>query len=156
MTETAATSGSRRFCVVQFEFPWVLGPADGRFTIREHLGEAPSHVLVLRALGATERRLLARRRGRPRAVAAPPEPAPEPVTTTRVTLVDAAALDGYDAASRWLAGADLDALADAALKRLNRVLYAQRVASADPYAREAALAQALVVRVGFGTGERVA
>jgi hypothetical protein len=156
VTETAVTSGSRRFCVVQFEFPWALGPADGRYTIREHLGEAPSHVLVLRVLGAPERRLLGRRRARAREVEAPPEPAPEPVATTRATVVDTAGLDGYEAASRWLAGADLDALAGAGLARLNRVLHAYRVASADPYAREVALAQALVVRVGFGDGERVA
>lgn len=156
MTETAVTSGSRRFCVVQFEFPWLLGPADGRFTIREHLGEPPSHVLVLRRLGAPERRLPARRRGRARAIESPPEPAPVVVTTTRATLVDTAALDGDEAASAWLAGADLDALAADALARLNRVLHAHRISSADPYAREAALAQALVVRVGFGSGERVA
>jgi hypothetical protein len=156
VTETAVTSGSRRFCVVQFEFPWALGPVDGRYTIREHLGEAPSHVLVMRVLGAPERRLLARRRGRARAVEAPPDPPPEPVVTTRATLVDTAALDGYEAASSWLAGADLAALADDALARLNRVLHAHRIASADPYGREVALAQALVVRVGFGDGERVA
>jgi hypothetical protein len=150
------TSGSRRFCVVQFEFPWALGPQDGRYTIREHLGEAPSHVLVLRALGAPERRLLGRRRGRARVIEAPPEPVPEPVLTTRATLVDTAALDGFDAAARWLAEADLDALATAALARLNRVLHAFRVAAVDPCAREVGLAQALVVRVGFGDGERVA
>ncbi|HVF76779.1 MAG TPA: hypothetical protein VNA28_00660 [Solirubrobacteraceae bacterium] len=141
---------------MQFEFPWELGPADGRFTIREHLGEPPSHVLVLRRLGAPERRILARRRGRARPIEAPPEPAPEPVATTRATLVDTGALDGDQAASTWLAGADLDTLAGEALARLNRVLHAYRISSADPYAREAALEQALVVRVGYGSGERVA
>lgn len=156
MTETAVTSGSRRFCVVQFEYPWTLGPADGRYTIRERLGEAPSHVLVMRTLGAPQRRLLGRRRGRGRAVEAPPDPPPEPVPTTRATLVDTAALEGYEAASRWLDGADLPALAGAALARLNRVLHAHRIAAADPYAREVSLARALVVHVGFGDGERVA
>lgn len=156
MPETAVTSGSRRFCVVQFEFPWALGPHDGRYTIREHLGEAPSHVLVLRLLGAPQRRLLGRRRGRAREVAAPADPPPEPVVTTRATLVDTVALDGYEAASRWLAEADLATLAADALARLNRVLHAYRVAAADPYAREVSLAQALVTRVGFGDGERVA
>lgn len=156
MTETAVTPGSRRFCVVQFEYPWTLGPADGRYTIREQLGETPSHVLVMRTLGAPERRLLARTRGRGRAVEAPPDPPPEPVVTTRATLVDTAALEGYEAASRWLAGADLPTLADEALARLNRVLHAHRIATADPYARAVSLAQALVVRVGFGDGERVA
>lgn len=156
MTETAVTPGSRRFCVVQFEFPWPLGPVDGRYTIREHLGETPSHVLVTRVLGAPERRLLARRRSSARAVADTPDPPPQPVVTTRATLVDTAALDGAEAAARWLADADLAALAPPALERLNRVLHAHRIAAADPYAREVALAQALVVRVGFGDGEQVA
>jgi hypothetical protein len=155
VTETAVTSGSRRFCVVQFEFPWALGPQDGRYTIREQLGEPPSHVLVMRLLGAPQRRLLGRRRGRVRAVEAPPEPAAEPVVTQRATIVDAAPIDGYDAASRWLATADLETLAAAALQRFNRVLHAHRIASADAYAHEVALAQALVVRVGFGVGDRV-
>ncbi len=139
---------------MQFEFPWALGPEPGRYTIREQLGEAPSHVLVVNALGAQERRWLARRRRR--SVAAAPDPPPEPVVTSRATLVDTAALDGYEAAAAWLASADLDALADDALQRLNRVLHAHRIAAADPYAREVARAQALVVRVGFGNGERVA
>jgi hypothetical protein len=155
VTETAVASGSRRFRVVQFEFPWALGPEPGRYTIREHLGELPAHVLVLRTLGAPERRMLPRRR-RGRAVDAPPDPAPEPVATSRATLVDTAPLDGSAAAARWLSSADLDALADDAVARLNRVLHAHRLASADPYAREVAREQALVVRVGFGDSERVA
>ena len=149
------TPESRRFRFVQFEFPWALGPEPGRYTIREQLGEPPSHVLVVGLLGAPERRRLLSRR-RARSAAATPEPPPEPVVTSRATLVDTAALDGYEAAAGWLAGADLDALAGAALVRLNRVLHAHRIAAADPYAREVARAQALVVRVGFGRGEHVA
>ena len=137
---------------MQFEFPWALGPEPGRYPIREQLGEPPAQVLVVTVLGAPERRLLPRRR---RAVAAPPDPPPEPVLTTRATLIDTTSLDGYEAAAGWLAAADLDALAEAALVRLNRVLHAHRIAAADPYVREVARAQALVVRVGFGNGERV-
>lgn len=140
---------------MQFEFPWALGPEPGRYTIREQLGEPPAHVLVIDLLSAPQRRLLPRRRAA-RAVDAPADPAPEPVWTSRATLVDAAALDGCDAAVAWLAAADLAALTDAALARLNRVLHAHRIAAADPHAREVARAQALVVRVGFGTGEHVA
>jgi hypothetical protein len=147
------TSSSRRFRFVQLEIPWALGPDPGRYTIREHLSEAPRHILVLALLGAPQRRLLPRRR-RPRD--APPEPPPEPVATTRATLVDTAALDGPDAAAAWLRAVDLDALAAAAVARLNRVLHAHRIATADPHAREVALAQALVVRVGYGVGELVA
>jgi hypothetical protein len=148
-------SESRRFRFVQFEFPWALGPEAGRHTIREQLGEPPAHVLVVELLGAPQRRLLGRRR-RSRPADAPPEPAPEPVLTSRATLVDTAALDGYEAAAAWLAGADLAAVADDAIARLNRVLHAHRIAVADPYAREVGRAQALVVRVGFGNGDRVA
>ena len=152
------TPESRRFRFVQFEFPWTLGPDPGRYPIRERLGEPPAYVLVIAELGARERRRLIARAGRrrPRAVEAEPEPEPEPVLTTRATLIDAAALDGYEAAAAWLADADLEALADGALARLNRVLHAHRVAAADPYAREVARAQALAVRAGFGNGERVA
>ena len=156
MTETAVTSGSRRFRVVQFEFPWALGPHDGRYTIRERLGEAPGHVLVMRTLDAQERRMLLRRRGRPRTLEAPPDPPPEPVLTSRATLVDTAALGSYEEAASWLAGADIGSLVSDGLARLNRVLHAYRVAAADPYAREVRLAQALVARIAFGDGERVA
>ncbi len=156
MTKTAVASESRRFCVVQFEFPWDLGPQPGRYTIREHLGEAPEHVLVITRLDATQRHLRPRRRARARTREAPPEPPPEPVATSRAALVDTAALGDLDAAARWLAAAPLDALADAALRRLNRVLHAQRVASQDAHVREVSRAQALVVRIGFGDGERVA
>ncbi len=141
---------------MQFEFPWPLGPEPGRYTIREQLGEPPAHVLVVALLGAQERRLLPRRRRARPVAAAPADRVPEPVVTARATLVDTAALDGYEAAAAWLAGADLDDLADGAVARLNRVLHAHRIAAADPYAREVARAQALVVRVGFGNGERVA
>jgi len=140
---------------VQFEFPWALGPEPGRYTIREQLGEPPAHVLVIALLGAPQRRLLPRVR-RSRAVDAPSEPSPEAVVTSRATLVDTVALDGYEAAAAWLADAALDVLADDAVARLNRVLHAHRIAAADPYAREVARAQALVVRAGFGDGERVA
>ena len=56
MPETAAAHRSRRFRVVQLEFPWALGPEPGRYSIREQLGEAPAHVLVLHVLGADVRR----------------------------------------------------------------------------------------------------
>jgi len=144
---------SRRFRFVQFEFPWVLGPQPGRYTIRERLGEAPAYVLVLSTLGAPERRLLAARQ-RPREAA--PDPCPEPILTSRATLVDTAALDDAISAEQWLREADGDALADDAIARLNRVLHSHRAAAADPFAREVAREQALVSRIGFGDGESVA
>ena len=146
-------TSSRRFLFVQFEFPWLLGPDPGRYTIREHLGEPPAHILVLRTLGATERRLLPARR---RARDAPAEPPPAAVPTSRATLVDTLALEGREAAEQRLRDADAEALAADALARLNRVLHAHRIATADPWARPVAREQALVVRVGYGDGERVA
>ena len=141
---------------MQFEFPWALGPEPGRYTIREQLGEPPAHVLVIAVLGAPRAPPAAAAARRARPATRRPSRRPSRSLTSRATLVDTAALDGYEAAAAWLAGADLDALADAALARLNRVLHAHRIAAADPYAREVARAQALVVRVGFGNGERVA
>lgn len=138
---------------MQFEVPWELGPEPGRYAIREHLGEDVRFVLVLSTLGAAQRRLLPRRA---RARAAPPAPPATPVVTSRATLVDTSPLEDADAAERWLRGADLDAVAGDALARLNRVLHAHRVATADPSAREVSIDQALVARVGYGDGERVA
>lgn len=147
------TTSSRRFRFVQLEYPWALGPEPGRYSIREHLGEGPRHILVLRTLGAPQRQAL--RRGR-RARTATPVPSPEPVTTSRATLVDTAALGDRRSAERWLRAVDPDELAADAVARLNRVLHAHRIAMADPYAREVARDQALVVRIGFGSGEHVA
>jgi hypothetical protein len=149
------TSSSRRFRFVQLEYPWPLGPEPGRYSIRERLGEAAGWILVLRTLGAAERRAqprLARRR----AVRASPSPPPELVTTSRATLIDTAHLNSREAAGRWLRAADLAELAAGGIVRLNRVLHAHRIATADPYVHEVSLHQALVVRIGFGAGEQVA
>jgi hypothetical protein len=108
-------------------------------------------VLVLSTLGAPER---ARLRGsRPRSVSAA---APEPVPTSRVTIARSKPFGSEDAASKWLAGADLEAERDAAIAVLNRALRAQRAAAADPYVGEVSAERALVVRIGYGSGEDVA
>jgi hypothetical protein len=120
--------------------------------LRRHAGEDPDHVLVLRTLGAPERRWLRGRR--PQKVDAQPEPTP--VVTARATLIDARPLDGPDAAEAWLKGADGEALADEAVRRLNRVVHLHRVAMAEPTVREVSREQALAVRVGFGSGDEVA
>jgi hypothetical protein len=136
------------FGFVQLEFPWALGPPDGRYVVRGHAGEL-EHVLVIATLGAPERRWLRGRR--PKAAT----PTPAPVTTGRATLVTARALDGAVAAERWLREAG-ESEADAAVAVLNRVLHLYRVATADAHAREVRREQAVVVRVGFGEGEQVA
>ncbi len=136
---------------MQLKLPWALGPPDGRYVVRGPGGEA-THVLVLATLGAPERRRLGGRRAR----AAAPEPAPAPVTTTRATIVSAAPAERAERARAWLDERDLATEAAGAVVLLNRVLHLHRTATADPWAREIALDQALAVRVGVGEGEEVA
>ncbi len=87
-------------------------------------------------------------RGR-RAKPVDPEPSPEPVLTVRATVVGARPLPDPE---RWLGTGDLEDRAGDAVGVLNAVLQAQRIAAADPFAREVELDQALVVRVGIGRG----
>jgi hypothetical protein len=108
-------------------------------------------VLVLSTLGAPERARF--RGGRPRSISAAE---PEPVPTSRATIARSQPFDSEEAASKWLAGADLDAERDAAIGVLNRALRAQRAAAADPYVGEVSAERALVVRIGYGSGEDVA
>lgn len=143
--------GPTLFRFVQFEFPWALGPPDGRYVVRGHAGEA-EHVLVLATLGAPQRRLIGGKRARK----ADPQPEPTPVATARVTLADASPFPDADQALVWLGGADLEEEADAAISAINGVLHAQRLAAADPFVREVSADQALVARVGVGEGEQVA
>jgi hypothetical protein len=116
--------------------------------VRGHAGEL-EHVLVVATLGAPERRWLRGRR--PKAAS----PAPAPVTTSRVTLVNAQPFADRAVAERWLRDAG-EADADAAVAVLNRVLHMHRAAMADPSVRELRREQAVVVRVGVGGGEQVA
>jgi hypothetical protein len=135
------------FRFVQLEFPWALGPPDGRYVLRGHAGE-PEHVLVTATLGAPQRRLLG---NRPR----PSSTEPVPVPTARATLVAAVPFGSDDDAPAWLKSAGEDDI-DAAIVVLNRVLHLQRTAAADAFVREVARTQALVARVGYGEGEEVA
>jgi hypothetical protein len=143
-----------RFGFVQFEFACALGPSDGRYLRRSGEGGEPEWIVVLRTLGAKERRLLGGRR--PQAVWEADEP--EPVPTVRATLIGARRIDDADA---WLDGLRGDASAresevGRALRELNAVIRAHRAAAADPYAAEVSRGRANVVRIGYGTGEKVA
>lgn len=109
-------------------------------------------MLVVATLGAPQRRLVGRRRAR----SVDPEPAPTPVTVTRATVIDAAALPDEAGARRWLDDADRDAVARAGIATLNRVIAAHRVSVADGGVRDVTRPQALVTRIGFGLGEEVA
>jgi hypothetical protein len=145
------------FLFIQMEFPWALGPPDGRYLMRPRPDAEPERVVVLGTLGAarisTTRRASARRRRRARPHATP-EPAP--VTTARATIVDPIPLSAERQAQAWLADLDAERESLAAAAVLNRVLHAHRIASADPYVHEVSPGQALVIRAGWGEGEQVA
>jgi hypothetical protein len=147
--------GGAVFSFVQLEFPWQLGPADGRYLLRPP-GDPdgpPGHVVVLATLGAPERRRLASLR---RAREVDPQPDPTPVTTGRATIIDVGSpLAGEPAARAWLSAAGEDDLL-AGLAVLNRMLHAFRLVTADPYLPPVGPGPALVARLGFGAGEEVA
>lgn len=144
------------FAFVQFEYGFALGPADGRYLTQPVTDAGSRLVIVLRTLGAPQRRLLGRRR--PRAVQ---RADPEPVPTSRASVIQADPFDSSDAAEEWLAKlrADEDVLrpaVDRAAGDLNRVIRVHRAVAADPYARDVSVDGALTVRVGYGRGEQAA
>jgi hypothetical protein len=144
------------FTFVQMEFPWALGPADGRYLLRKTGGlgrNEPQHVVVLGTAGAERRGLLGRRA---RTRRTDPEPAPAPVPVARATIVDPVPLSTEDQARAWLAQLDPESEALTAASGLNRVLFAHRIAAATPHVHEVSPTQALVVRAGYGEGEQVA
>jgi hypothetical protein len=141
------------FRFVQVEYPWALGPPEGRYLLRRE-GDppeaTPSEVIVLATLGAPERRRLQRKRRK-----ADREPDPVPVTVTRATMIELGQpFENEAAASRWLDGAGDDEL-DAGLFVLNRALHVYRLVTADPYVVPVGRHGALVLRLGYGAGEQV-
>lgn len=149
------SEADRPFPFVQFEFAFPVGPADGRYLKRTGAGGAAERVIVIRTLGAPERRRLRRRR--PTRVK---QGDPAPVPTVRTTIIRAEPLDRPEAEG-WLDGlrrdrAALEAELRDASRELNHLLRAHRAASGDPYVRELVGRAANVVRIGYGSGELVA
>jgi len=154
------------FVFIQLEFPWALGPAEGRYLIRRSADGEPERVVVLGALEAGRQSIgappapgwsgasLLRRARRRRSMPTGPEPAP--VATTRVTVIDPVSLAADNQARAWLAELDRDREVGAAVAIVNRVIHSHRIAAADPYVHEVSAAQALVIRAGWGEGEQVA
>ena len=188
------------FLFLQLEFPWELGPPDGRYLLRSRETDGPpppgragrsdgeteasgtggvggvggpQHVVVLNTLGAPRRAgaglgggaganasrgaltlpgLGARRARRPRA--ATPDPSPVPIS--RATIIDPISVSAERQAQAWLRELDAERETRAATAVLNRVLYAHRIATADPHMHEVSPAQALVIRAGWGEGEHLA
>jgi hypothetical protein len=150
----------RLFIFMQMEFPWVLGPADGRYLLRLQTDGEPERVVVLGTLnaaqqGANGHSSLLRRIGAGAGGTAA-EPEPEPVSTSRVTVIDPISLSAEHQARAWLEDLDREHDVLDAIAVINRVLHAHRIASADPYVHEVSPAQALVIRAGWGEGEQVA
>jgi hypothetical protein len=143
----------RLFLFVQMEFPWELGPADGRYLLRVGAGEEPERVVILETVGATPRRGRLGARRRP-----PVEPEPDPTTvpSTRATVIDPVSVSAERQARAWLTQLDAEREARAAAATINRLLFAHRIATADPHVRELSPAQALTARAGWGEGEQVA
>ncbi len=146
----------RLFLFVQMEFPWELGPADGRYLLRAGAGEEPERVVILETVGATPRRGRLGARRRP-----PVEPgwaglSSPTVPSTRVTVIDPVSVSAARQARTWLAQLDAERETHAAAATLNRLLFAHRIATADPHVRELSPAQALATRAGWGEGEQVA
>ena len=116
----------------------------------------PQSVIALKTLGAPERRLLGSKRARKVS-----EAEPEPVPTSRATVIAADSFASALEAEAWLAALkrDRDALVEEArlgTAELNRMLRAFRAAAADPWATiEVSPAHALIVRVGYGVGDLV-
>ena len=76
-----ASSRAALFRFVQFEFPWALGPPDGRYVLRGHAGEDPSTSSCSTTLGAPQRRPA--RRAAPRRPSPSPRPRPSPPRARR-------------------------------------------------------------------------
>jgi hypothetical protein len=166
----------RLFLFLQLEFPWELGPPDGRYLLRARWADGPpgvrpgaeiesgepEHVVVLNTLGAPRRAATGRgtitlpgagaRARRPRETTSDPAPVP----TSRATIIDPVSVSAERQAQAWLAEIDAERETLAATAVLNRVLFAHRIATADPHTHEVAPAQALVVRAGWGEGEQLA
>lgn len=145
----------RPFAFQQLEFGFRIGPGDGRFLVRREADGPPEHVLVLTTLGAPQRRRMRERRGRTLETADP-----EPVPTTRATVVAPEPFESDEAAAEWLKAVRADddraeAELDSALAVLARAVRAYRVARADPSVRDLSLDQALVTRIGYGDGQAV-
>jgi hypothetical protein len=128
----------RLFVFVQIEFPWVLGPEDGRYLVRGEAGGEPERVVVLETI-ATD--------GPPGAAG-----------TTKVMVVDPVSLSAENQARAWLEDLERDRERGIAetLGLVNRILFLHRLAAADPHVSEVSAAQAVAARAGWGEGEQLA
>jgi hypothetical protein len=115
-------------------------------------------VLVIETLAAPP--LPGRRRRRPQPAEVDESPLELPLSRATAVRV-AEPFPGQEEAERWLvATADSEEAVDAfvaeGIALVNRALFAQGAAAADPHVRELTGQEANAVRIGYGTGEEVA
>ena len=102
----------RLFLFMQFEFPWELGPPDGRYLMRAHEDADPERVVVLNTLGAQRRTpargqlLSAATRAERASAPSSPSPSRRPSTVARATLVDPVSVSAERQAKAWLSELD--------------------------------------------------
>jgi hypothetical protein len=131
--------------------------ADGRYLVR-HAGGGEEAVLVVETLAAPP--LPGRRRRRPEPAGA--DEAPPGLPLARATAVRVAEpFSSEEEAERWLGASvgseeSVDALVAEGIALVNRALFAQGAAAADPHVRELTELEASAVRIGYGSGEEVA
>jgi hypothetical protein len=131
--------------------------ADGRYLVRDAAGGEEA-VLVVETLAAAPLPSRRRRRSQP----AGADEAPPGLPLSRATAVRVAEpFASEEEAERWLvASADseeaVDALVAEGIALVNRALFAQGAAAADPHVRELTELEASAVRIGYGSGEEVA
>lgn len=116
-------------------------------------------MLIVQTFGAPHPAKRPRRRRKAKPVEAPAEP--ETVPVTRVTVAEAKPFEGAEAATTWLEETVADqrrriGQAVDGVELVNRALAALREAAEDPLIAEVGVANALVVRIGFGSGEELA
>jgi len=146
------------FGFTQYDLPGTLAVAEGRYLERDADG-ADRGVLVVEALAAPP---LPGRRRRRAQQAAEAGGSPPGLPLSRATAVRVAEpLPGVEEAERWLLAAvgseeAVDALVAEGIALVNRALFAQGAATADPRVRELSELEASAVRIGYGTGEEVA
>ena len=131
--------------------------ADGRYLARD-AGGGEEGVLVVETLAAAA--LPGRRRRRPEPADA--DEAPPGLPLSRATAVRVAEpFSSAEEAERWLIASvaseeAVDALVAEGIALVNRALFAQGAAAADPHVRELTELEASAVRIGYGSGEEVA
>lgn len=146
-------TGEARFPFVQLELAGTTGLEDGRY-----LGHDPERVLVVRVAGAPAP---ARRRlNQPKPKDADPGAGPPQVPVTTLTAVRPAPFADDALAGRWLAGLRDDPEAieveiSDGVAFINIAVHAHRASVLDPDQADVSAEHALVVRIGFGSGDEL-